>query len=152
MLSAKCSPDGRLDPSKKIDMGTLTPCQKCLYQHIRRANYQIGIWKQAHIAEPGIPNLWMYPEQWYFRTTVDRVWHPATTACRNTGWKIIWGDWWGRWRQWGRKYARHATRWLGQWLIWGAVADKSKKHIINVCKNFEINYIFNEKCYRSNEK
>ena len=27
--------------------------------------------------------------------------------------------------------------------------DKSKKHIINVCKNFDINYILNEKCYRS---
>ena len=28
---------------------------------------------------------------------------------------------------------------------WGAVLDKCKKHNINVCKNFEINYIFNEK-------
>ena len=24
-------------------------------------------------------------------------------------------------------------------LIWGAVVDKSKKHSINACKNFEIN-------------
>ena len=29
--------------------------------------------------------------------------------------------------------------------------DKSKKHIINVCKNFEINHIFNEKCYKAKE-
>ena len=27
------------------------------------------------------------------------------------------------------------------WKVWGAVVDKSIKHSINVCKNFEINYI-----------
>ena len=36
--------------------------------------------------------------------------------------------------------------------LWGAVVDKSKKHIINVCKIFEINYIFNEKCYSFKER
>ena len=42
-------------PSRNIDMGNLPPCNKCLVQHIRRSNYQIGIWKRSHFPEPDVP-------------------------------------------------------------------------------------------------
>ena len=37
-------------------MATLPPCKKGLVEHIRRVNYQIAIWKSAHIAQPDIPD------------------------------------------------------------------------------------------------
>jgi hypothetical protein len=56
MLTAKCGGEhGRLDPSKHIDFSTLPPCKKSLQQHILRVNYQIGIWKRAHVQFPEIP-------------------------------------------------------------------------------------------------
>ena len=39
-------------------MATLPPCKKALVEHIRRVNYQIAIWKNAHIAQPDIPHPW----------------------------------------------------------------------------------------------
>lgn len=50
-----CSGDGVM-PSKNVDMGTLPPCRKSLTQHIRRVNYQVGIWKRAHISNPEVPD------------------------------------------------------------------------------------------------
>ena len=41
--------------SRTVDLGQLPPCQKALHQHIRRANYQVGIWKAAHVPQPRIP-------------------------------------------------------------------------------------------------
>ena len=37
-------------------MSMLPPCRKSLEQHIKRVNYQVGIWKHAHIANPDTPN------------------------------------------------------------------------------------------------
>ena len=56
ILKGKCDVEGKLDPSNNVDMGSLPPCGKSLLQHIRRVNYQVGIWKRAYIAEPEIPN------------------------------------------------------------------------------------------------
>ena len=33
----------------------LPPCRNCLREHIKRVNYQLGIWKRAHIAKPVYP-------------------------------------------------------------------------------------------------
>ena len=50
-----CTKDDLTVPSKNFDMGTIPPCRKSLEQHIRRVNYQLGIYKQAHIPNPDIP-------------------------------------------------------------------------------------------------
>jgi hypothetical protein len=37
------------------DLGVLPPCRNCLREHLKRVNYQVGIWKRAHIAKPVYP-------------------------------------------------------------------------------------------------
>jgi hypothetical protein len=54
LIQEKCD-DQPISADRNIDIGTLPPCRKCLEQHIRRVNYQVGIWKNAHIAAPNIP-------------------------------------------------------------------------------------------------
>jgi hypothetical protein len=49
---------------RKVDLSTLPPPRTCLEEHIKRVNYQVGIWKRAHIAKPVISeptddNGWM---------------------------------------------------------------------------------------------
>ena len=53
-ITNKC--DGKVDATRNIDMATLPPCKKTLVEHIRRVNYQVAIWKNAHIAQPNIPD------------------------------------------------------------------------------------------------
>ena len=53
-LKAKC--DDKLDLTKSVDMASLLPCRDCLYQHIRRVNYQVAIWKISHIPMPVTPS------------------------------------------------------------------------------------------------
>jgi len=55
-LLKKCGEDGKLKPSKKIDLASLPPCQSSLVEHINRVNFQVGIWKRAHIPKPDIPD------------------------------------------------------------------------------------------------
>ncbi len=43
-----CSMDETFDASKNID-------RNCLREHLKRGNYQVGIWKRAHIAKPVYP-------------------------------------------------------------------------------------------------
>ena len=35
---------------------TRPPCSSCFLEHLNRANYQVGIWKRAHIAKHDIPS------------------------------------------------------------------------------------------------
>lgn len=53
-LNELCSQSGIL-PSKNIDMSGMPPCKQSLIQHIRRVNYQVAVWKRAHIAFPTVP-------------------------------------------------------------------------------------------------
>ena len=39
-------------PTKNVDMGSLPPCSESILQHIKRVNYQLGIWKRSHIQHP----------------------------------------------------------------------------------------------------
>lgn len=56
-MSELCSKDDKhLAHSRNVDLATLPPCGRSLEQHIRRVNYQVGIWKVAHIANPDIPD------------------------------------------------------------------------------------------------
>ena len=58
LLKSKCSddisaPEGRSDDIsattiQNLDLTTLPPSRACLIVHIRRANYQVRIWKTAH--------------------------------------------------------------------------------------------------------
>jgi len=41
--------------SSNFDLASLSPCRSALQQHIYRSNYQVGVWKRAHIAKPSIP-------------------------------------------------------------------------------------------------
>ena len=50
-----CSTSETFDASKNIDLGVLPPCRNCLREHLKRVNYQVGIWKRAHIAKPVYP-------------------------------------------------------------------------------------------------
>ena len=43
------------DQPKNVYMASLPPCKKTLVQHIKRVNFQVAIWKQAHIPEPRQP-------------------------------------------------------------------------------------------------
>ena len=56
-MSQLCDTDNdtSIKTSHNIDMANLPPCRKSLEQHIRRVNYQVGIWKRAHITDPDIP-------------------------------------------------------------------------------------------------
>ena len=56
LLKKKCDSNGNLDPSRNIDIANLPPCSNTLKQHIRRANYQVGIWKKALDNFPEIPD------------------------------------------------------------------------------------------------
>ena len=47
LLIKKCEKDGRLDSSKTIDIASLPPCSNTLFQHVKRTNYQVAIWRQA---------------------------------------------------------------------------------------------------------
>ena len=49
IVQTKCSNKGALDVSKNIDLANLPPCSSTLLQHIKRTNYQVKIWKDAHI-------------------------------------------------------------------------------------------------------
>ena len=51
-----CSKNDTILPSKNVDIGSLPPCRRSLKHHIERVNYQVYIWKQAHIPNPHIPN------------------------------------------------------------------------------------------------
>lgn len=57
MLVSKCGGPGKsLDTKKNIDLSTLPPPRVCLQEHIKRVNYQVGIWKRAHCPKPQIPH------------------------------------------------------------------------------------------------
>jgi len=48
--------DGNINLTRNIDRRSLfPPCQKALLEHIRRANYQVGIWKAADIPRARVP-------------------------------------------------------------------------------------------------
>ena len=57
MLLQKCGkgPNKALNPKKNINFSTLPPPRVCLKEHIKRVNYQVGIWKRAHVPNPEIP-------------------------------------------------------------------------------------------------
>jgi len=52
-----CAKKDQLYPSRNVDLGSLPPCRRSLEQHIRRVNYQVGIWKRSHIPEPDVPDV-----------------------------------------------------------------------------------------------
>ena len=41
--------DGTFNVKKKIELCSLPPCRKALIQHIRRANFQMAIWRRVDI-------------------------------------------------------------------------------------------------------
>lgn len=53
---------------RKVDLATLPPPKKCLKEHVKRVNYQVGIWKRAHVPKPEIP-----------QPTDDHGWKKSTT-------------------------------------------------------------------------
>ena len=58
-MNELCSKDDIITPSKNVDMATLPPCRRSLVQHIKRVNYQVAIWKRAHVPEPDLPGATM---------------------------------------------------------------------------------------------
>ena len=52
-------------------MGSLPPCRSCLQEHIKRVNFHVWIWRQAHIPDPALPDQQMY---------MDGVMQPKWTA------------------------------------------------------------------------
>ena len=53
-IIASCD-SGPANAIKNVNLATIPPCKRCLEIHIRRVNYQVAIWKHAHIAKPAIP-------------------------------------------------------------------------------------------------
>ncbi len=56
LIKEKCGDDDRLHLGRNVDLATLPPCRGVLQQHIRRVNYQVAIWRQAHIAVIDVPS------------------------------------------------------------------------------------------------
>jgi hypothetical protein len=55
-IRGKCFSTGEtFDASKNIDLCVLPPCRNCVREHLKRVNYQVGIWKRAHIEKPVYP-------------------------------------------------------------------------------------------------
>ena len=53
-LLKKCG--NELSNIKNVDMSSLPPCKRSLVQHVRRVNYQVGVWRRAHLPKPNIPS------------------------------------------------------------------------------------------------
>lgn len=75
LVSRSGTPGKLLDSKKNIDLSALPPPRVCFQEHIRRVNYQVGIWKRAHCPKPEIPRAsscgsWMDDEQWKTGTPV----------------------------------------------------------------------------------
>ena len=58
LLKSKCDDDFNTKTVKNIDLATLPPSKACLEEHIRRTNYQVRIWKTAHVAISELPKPW----------------------------------------------------------------------------------------------
>lgn len=57
LLMSKCGGNkGELRMKRKVDLASLPPPKKCLEEHVKRVNYQVGIWKRAHVPSPEIPD------------------------------------------------------------------------------------------------
>ena len=48
--------DRPISQRKGLDLSQLPPCQNALMKHIKRANYQAMIWRQASQAQPNLPS------------------------------------------------------------------------------------------------
>ena len=55
MLKEKCG-DIEINSSPNVDLSTPPPCRRSLKQHVRRVNFQVAIWKKAHIPNPDVPD------------------------------------------------------------------------------------------------
>ncbi|KAK6191100.1 hypothetical protein SNE40_002845 [Patella caerulea] len=57
MLASKCGGQTgvKIKLERKVDTSSLPPPRSCLNEHIRSVNYQVGIWRRAHIPKPIIP-------------------------------------------------------------------------------------------------
>ena len=54
-INKLCIKTGKTIP-RNVDMASLPPCRRTLEQHVRRANYQVAVWKAAGEAKPAIPS------------------------------------------------------------------------------------------------
>ena len=55
VLKKCCGKENQLNPNKSIEWSSLPPPKACLREHIKRVNYQVAIWKRAHIPKPVVP-------------------------------------------------------------------------------------------------
>ena len=55
MRGTSCSTGETFDSSCKINNSTLPPSRNCLWEHIKKVKYQIGIWKRSHISKSYYP-------------------------------------------------------------------------------------------------
>ena len=53
-LLRKCG--NEFSNTRNVDMSSLPPCKRSLVQHVRRVNYKVGVWRQAHLPKSDIPN------------------------------------------------------------------------------------------------
>ena len=57
MMKERCKGDGdAITGSVHVDLSSFPPCKDSLEQHIRRVNFQVGVWKRAHENSPAIPS------------------------------------------------------------------------------------------------
>ena len=85
--------------SSNFDLASLPPCRSALQQHIYRSNYQVGVWKRAHIAKPWTRRWkWMDFRKWCNATKVDRWRSDAKRIGRHSR-RINWRFWYWHW-QW----------------------------------------------------
>ena len=68
-------PDGNINLKRSIDLSLLPPCKKALLQHIKHANFQVGIWKAASIPQPSTATTsrWTWVEDGCWKTPANVV-------------------------------------------------------------------------------
>jgi len=75
IMQRKCGGEKGLTKSSAFDLSSLPPCHNVLMQHTKRANYQVAIWKRAHVAQPSVP----MPTEGHGWTVKDGVMQPLWT-------------------------------------------------------------------------
>ena len=51
-----CGSSLELRQGLSVDLSTFPPCKRVLFQHMRRVNFQVCVWKRAHEHYPEIPS------------------------------------------------------------------------------------------------
>ena len=56
LLKAKCGSEDKITNNTNVGISNMLPCSDSMREHVLRVNYQVAIWKRAHVTKPDVPN------------------------------------------------------------------------------------------------